>query len=121
MCNAISEVAAEVVGEAPGWPELVPFLPLPFPSHHLPVLPPLPPQVCDAISEVAAEVVGETPGWPELVPFLFSGVQSGQPGQMEAALNIFANLAVYMSDTFKQQLGTVVQVCSLCGMCEGGC
>ncbi len=53
-------------------------------------------------------------GWPELVPFLFECVQSGIPNLMESALNIFATLATYLSNSMKQHLSFLVQILNGC-------
>ena len=67
-------------------------------------------QICDTLSELAGKIPDVDKTWPELLPFIFSCVQSGDPRLMEAALNVFAELARSMMTTLMQYMGTLHQV-----------
>ena len=68
------------------------------------------PQVCDTLSELAGKIPDVDKTWPELLPFIFSCVQSGDTRLMEAALNVFADLARSIMMTLMQYMGTLHQV-----------
>ena len=66
-------------------------------------------QVCDTLSELAGKIPDVDKTWPELLPFIFSCVQSGDTRLMEAALNVFADLARSIMTTLMQYMGTLHQ------------